>query len=386
MRSFRIRIYPSMTVAKDVEADWQVCSPETVAHFSGAAYFTARELQKELRVPIGLVTAAAGGTLIESWMDREHLKDDHWAEHEMKIRDDKAEGYSEEKAIAEHRRKLEVWREAARKAKAENKRPPRRPGRRIDPHKDKNYPGHLYRGMIAPIVPYALRGVIWYQGESNAFMPARAEHYRVQLRNLIRNWRKSWSAPELPFHFVQLPNFKEPQEEPNVEKGGWPLCRESFTDVALNVANTGMAVTIDIGDAKDIHPKNKQDVGRRLASVILNKTYGKGTPTSPLCTSSTIEGDKVVLSFEYTGSGLMARGGALRSFAIAGADRKFVWADAVIEKRGGRDVVVVSSPRVKAPASVRYAWAWNPSECNLYSREGMPASPFRTDTWPYGLK
>ncbi|MDP6046139.1 MAG: sialate O-acetylesterase, partial [Phycisphaerae bacterium] len=140
------------------------------------------------------------------------------------------------------------------------------------------------------------------------------------------------------------------------------------------------------GEEKDIHPKNKQDIGRRMASTILNRTYGKNTPTSPICTASKTEGDKVVLFFEYAGSGLTARGGKLKSFAIAGADKKFVWADAVIEKRDGKDVVVVSSPAVKKPASVRYAWAWNPDRCNLYSKEGFPASPFRTDQWSYGLK
>ena len=204
--------------------------------------------------------------------------------------------------------------------------------------------------------------------------------------DLIDNLRRDWASGKLPVYFVQLPNFKAPQAKPNEENTGWPLCRESFTYVAINTPNTGMVVTIDIGEEKDIHPKNKQDIGRRMASTILNRTYGKNTPTSPICTASKTEGDKVVLFFEYAGSGLTARGGKLKSFAIAGADKKFVWADAVIEKRDGKDVVVVSSPAVKKPASVRYAWAWNPDRCNLYSKEGFPASPFRTDQWSYGLK
>ncbi len=386
IRDFKIKINPTMTVAKDVRAVWKVGSPETVCDFSATAYFSARQLQKELKIPIGVITVAGGGTLIESYMDAAYLKNDHWARREMKIRDEKAKGYSEEKALAEHLQKLAVWKKAAEKAKAENKSPPRRPGRELDPHKDKNYPGNLYRGMIAPIVPYAIKGVIWYQGESNAFMPGRAEYYRVQLKNLIDNLRRDWASGKLPVYFVQLPNFKAPQAKPNEENTGWPLCRESFTYVAINTPNTGMVVTIDIGEEKDIHPKNKQDIGRRMASTILNRTYGKNTPTSPICTASKTEGDKVVLFFEYAGSGLTARGGKLKSFAIAGADKKFVWADAVIEKRDGKDVVVVSSPAVKKPASVRYAWAWNPDRCNLYSKEGFPASPFRTDQWSYGLK
>ncbi|MBC8869345.1 MAG: sialate O-acetylesterase [Planctomycetes bacterium] len=381
VREFKIRIHPTMTVANDVEADWQACSPETVGRFSGTAYYTARELHKELQVPIGIITAAGGGTLIESWMDAAYLKDDHWAQHEIEIREKKAVGYSEEKAIAEHRRKLEAWKIAAAKAKAENKPLPRRPGRELDPHKDKNYPGNLYRGMIAPIVGYGVKGVIWYQGESNAFMPGRAEYYDVQLRRLIENWRRDWQSDELPFYFVQLPNFKQPQTEPNIEYSGWPLCRESFLQVRLSTPNTGMAVTIDIGEADDIHPKNKQDIGWRLASTILNMTYGKGTPTSPVYVRHEIEGNKVVLFFDYTGSGLMAKGNKLESFAIASSDKKFVWANAVIETRGGKDVVVVSSPDVKTPASVRYGWALNPSRANLYSKEGFPASPFRTDSF-----
>ncbi len=386
IREFKVKINPTMTIARDVRADWKPCSPETVLNFSAAAYFTARGLHKELKVPIGVITVAGGGTLIESYISASYLKNDHWARREMKIRDQKAKGYSEEEAIAEHLRKLAVWKKAMAKAKTVNRKLPRRPWRELDPHKDKNYPGNLYRGMIAPIVPYSIKGVIWYQGESNAFMPGRAEYYNVQLKNLIENWRSDWRNKKLPVYFVQLPNFKSARTEPNEEKTGWPLCRESFLQVANTTPNTGMVVTIDIGDAKDIHPGNKQDVGKRMASTVLNGTYGKRTPTSPIYAGSKIEDDKVVVFFKYAGSGLVARGGKLQSFAIAGADKNFVWADAVIAKRNGKDVVIVSSPAVKTPASVRYAWAWNPAKCNLYSKEGFPASPFRTDKWSYGLK
>ena len=386
IRDFKIRINPTMTVAKDVEAEWKVCSPDTVGSFSGTAYFTAHELHKELKIPIGIITAASGGTLIESYTAARYLKDDRWARHEIKIREEKAVNYSEEEAIAEHKEKLAKWKIAAEKAKSENKPVPRRPGRQLDPHKDKNYPGNLYRGNIAPIVPYAIKGFVWYQGESNAFMFDRAEYCRVQMKNLVANWREDWDDSKLPFYFVQLPNFKPPHDLPNKEEGGWALCRESFLHAAKTIPDTGMAVTIDIGMEKNIHPVNKQDVGKRMASTILNKTYGKDTPTSPLMVKSQTEGDKVILHFEYAGSGLMAKGGKLASFAIAGADKNFVWADAVIEKRDGKDVVVVGSAEVKEPTSVRYAWALNPIKANLYSKEGFPASPFRTDNWAYGLK
>jgi len=367
----------------DKDGKWQVCSPETAGGFSGLAYYTARDLHKELKVPIGLIIAASGGTFIQSYISAEYLKDDHWA----KIQEKQAAVYTEEKANADYKQKLEVWAEEAKKTKAENKKVPSKPRLERDPRKDKNYPGSLYRGTIAPIEPFGLKGAIWYQGENeattpiHAFGPNRAERYRVNLRNLINCWRKQWANPELPFYFVQLPNFKEPKEDPNAFAGGWPIIRESCLDVAKNMPDTGMAVAIDIGEVKSIHPKNKHDLGKRMASVILNKTYRKNTPTSPLYTRSEIEGNKVVIHFDYTGSGLLAKGGKLESFAIAGKNKKFVWADAVIEKRDGKDVVIVSSPQVEEPASVRYAWAMNPDKCNLYTNEGFPASPFRTDNW-----
>ncbi|MCP3869809.1 MAG: sialate O-acetylesterase [Gammaproteobacteria bacterium] len=347
IRKFSNRIMPVMEVPEDLDSrsEWVACSPETAGKFSGTAFFTTRELHQALQVPIGIIMAASGGTLIESYISDEFLEEDVMANRMI------------EKA----------------KAKAATSD--------IKARVDKNYPGVLYRGNIAPLKSYAIKGVVWYQGESNAFEFQRADYYRVQLPNLIRSFRKQWNNPKLPVYFVQLPNFKEPADDPNAKTSGWPLIRESFLEVANSVPDCGMIVTIDLGETKNIHPSNKTDVGKRMASLILNKTYGKNTPTSPRFIKSETMGDQVIVHFDYVGSGLMAKGDALEYFAIAGEDKTFVWADAVIEKRNGKDVVVVSSPQIKNPASVRYAWAMNPNTCNLYSKEGFPASPFRTDEW-----
>jgi len=234
--------------------------------------------------------------------------------------------------------------------------------------------------MIHPLAPFAVKGALWYQGENNAQDMAEAEHYRVQLARMVTSWRKVWDQ-DFPFYSVQLPNFKDPQVNPVELDHAWAMIRESFVHAGEITPDVFTCTMIDLGEAKNIHPRNKEDVGIRMASTILNKTYGKGTPTTPFMKSFKIEGDKVVIQFDDTGSGLVAKGGDLKTFAIAGADKKFVWADAEIVTRNGVEYVAVSSAEVKEPVAVRYAWADNPAECNLYSKEGFPASPFRTDDW-----
>ena len=227
--------------------------------------------------------------------------------------------------------------------------------------------------MIAPLSPYTIRGAIWYQGESNA---SRAYQYRELFPTMIKSWWKAWRLGDFPFLFVQLANFREVKEEPG--ESDWAELREAQS-MTLDLPNTGMAVIIDIGEADDIHPKNKQDVGKRLALWALANSYGKDVVYSgPLYTSMERKGSKIVLHFDHVGGGLVAGGDKpLKGFAIAGADQKFVWADARIVG----DTVVVGSESVKDPVAVRYAWADNPI-CNLYNKAGLPASPFRTDAWP----
>jgi sialate O-acetylesterase len=233
-------------------------------------------------------------------------------------------------------------------------------------------PSVLYNGMIAGLTPLRIKGAIWYQGESNA---SRAFEYRTLFQAMISDWRRQWGQGDFPFLFVQLANYMTPQTAPD-EKSDWAELREAQA-MALDLENTGMAVIIDIGEADDIHPRNKQDVGSRLAQSALAIAYGKEVlPSGPIYREMTVEGSRVRLSFDFDDQGLVAEGDSLKGFTIAGPDSHFVWADAVIE---GRDVVV-SSPAVATPIAVRYGWADNP-DVNLYGGSGLPASPFRTDSW-----
>ncbi len=239
-----------------------------------------------------------------------------------------------------------------------------------------NVPTVLYNGMLNALVPYGIRGVIWYQGESNA---GRAYEYRTLFPTMIRNWRQRFGQGDVPFLFVQLANFMKPAEQPG--ESNWAELREAQR-MALAEPATGMATIIDIGEEKDIHPKNKFDVGRRLALAAMNVTYGdrEVTYSGPIYHSMLVEGDKIRLAFDHVAGGLTAKGstdGTLKGFAIAGADKKWVWATAKID----RNTVLVSSDAVKNPVAVRYAWADNPVGCNLYNAADLPASPFRTDEW-----
>lgn len=234
-----------------------------------------------------------------------------------------------------------------------------------------NQPAALYNAMVAPVINYAIKGLVWYQGESNAGRPQEYEGFQ---KALIADWRSKWQQGNIPFLYVQLPNFMEVNYLP--EESNWAQLREAQLKV-LSVPNTAMVVAIDVGEWNDIHPDNKKDVGERLALAAKKIAYGEDLVASgPIYESASIQGDKIVVSFRYTGSGLITNDGeALSNFAIAGADKKFVWANAKIEG----DKVIVWSDEVKAPQYVRYAWADNPDNPNLYNREGLPASPFRTD-------
>lgn len=227
--------------------------------------------------------------------------------------------------------------------------------------------------MIAPLVPYGIRGAIWYQGESNVNV---RKLYPALQKSLIEDWRARWGRGDFPFLFVQLAPNKAPYpQEPTTSS--LASMREAQA-TSLTLPNTGMAVTLDIGDEKDVHPRNKQDVGARLARLALHDTYGKKdvVPCGPVFTMSEIEDGRVVLHFDQVDKGLVAKDGELKHFAIAGDDRKFVWADAEIDDD---DKVIVSSPDIPRPAYVRYAWADNPAGANLFNSEGLPAAPFRTD-------
>jgi sialate O-acetylesterase len=237
---------------------------------------------------------------------------------------------------------------------------------------NQNSPAVLYNAMIAPLVPFAIKGAIWYQGESNA---GRAYQYRTLFPAMIKDWRKQWKQ-DFPFLFVQLANFMKVESQP--VESDWAELREAQS-MTLSLPKTGMAVIIDVGDANDIHPRNKLDVGKRLAMAAQKVAYNENTVYSgPTYKSMKPDGNKIILTFDNVGGGLIAKGGELKEFAIAGPDKKFVWADAKIEG----NTIVVSSNQIQNPVAVRYAWANNPDKANLYNKEGLPASPFRTDEWP----
>ncbi len=354
----------------DCVGNWTLCSPQTVPGFSAVAYYFGRELHEELDVPIGLIHTSWGGTPAEAWTRREVLEKEADAAPILERYDDAVAKYPQ--AMEEHKQKVEEWKKAVEKAKAEGGEIPRRPYAPLGPGHPHS-PAGLYNAMIAPLIPYGIGGAIWYQGESNA---SRAYQYRKLFPAMIQNWRKDWGQDKFSFLFVQLANFRAVNPQPS--ESDWAELREAQL-MTLALPNTGMAVIIDIGEADDIHPKNKQDVGKRLALWALAKSYGKELVYSgPIYKSMKIEGDRAILYFDHVGGGFVAGPDEpLKGFAIAGADRKFVWADAKIDG----DSVVVSSDEVPAPVAVRYAWADNPV-CNLYNEEGLPASPFRTDDWP----
>jgi len=355
---------------EDTRGGWAECSPETVPDFSAAAYFFGRDLHKSLNVPIGLINTSWGGTPAEAWTSLPVLESDPDFEPMLARWNKIIADYP--KAKEDYDAKLAQWEQDAEKAKSEGKPEPRKPRPPVGPDHQHRTAG-LYNGMIAPLTPYAIKGAIWYQGESNA---SRAYQYRKLFPAMIRNWRADWGQGFFPFLFVQLANWAPGGDRPMDDY--WAELREAQL-MTLRLPNTGMAVSIDIGDPGNIHPKNKQEVGRRLALGAKKIAYGKNVAYSgPIFRSMTVERDKIRLRFRHVYGGLVAQGGgSLKGFTIAGADRKFVEAVAKIDG----NMIVVHSDQVPNPVAVRYAWAINPV-CNLYNKADLPASPFRTDDWP----
>ncbi|MDF7825220.1 sialate O-acetylesterase [Pontiellaceae bacterium B12227] len=376
IRMFLTARQPSTELKDICTGSWSVCSPETVGSFTAAGYFFAREIHNTLGVPVGLLHSSWGGTCIEAWSPMESLEAYPSVMEYKAGYDRKAATFTEEGEKKRYAEALKKWEAQVAKAKANGKKGPKRPAKRIHPHLDQNYPANLYNGMIHPHIPYGIRGALWYQGERNAKTSAGALLYRELLENLVTQWRADWNS-DFPFYAVQLVNYRKEQVAP-VEDTAWAFIRDSFLKFHKEVPNVGIAVGIDVGEAKDIHPKNKQAIGYRLAQQALAKTYGKDVVAGgPIYTGMKKKGGAIVIRFDDLGSGLMAKGGALKTFAIAGADKKFVTADAVIEG----NTVVVRAADVADPVAVRYAWADNPVGCNLCNKEGFPASPFRTDDW-----
>ncbi len=368
LRLFRVALKVAHSPQDDVKGAWEASSPESVPNFSAAGYFFGRYIQQKLNVPVGVIQTAWGGTSAEAWTSVTSLAADPELISVFSDWGKTTENFAE--AAARYPSVLKLWEAAVAKAKTDGTTPPNRPGAPVDPANSQAMPGGLYNAMIAPLTPYAIRGAIWYQGENNASRK-RSYVYRRLFPAMIQDWRNAWGKGDFPFLFVQLANYGK-----NVPTSQWPELREAQT-MTLRLANTGMAVTIDIGNPNDIHPTNKQDVGIRLGLAARAIAYGeKIVYSGPLYRQAIREGGQLRLWFDSVGGGLTAKGGALKGFEIAGRDGNFVPAQARIDGAS----VVVSNPDVPQPVSARYAWAESP-ECNLYNAEGLPASPFRTYEW-----
>jgi sialate O-acetylesterase len=354
-------------------ATWQTCSPQTVKEFSAAGYYFGVELQKELRVPIGLINSSYGGSQAEAWTPTEYLL----ASDDLRPTVERTKIWDEERprVRVEYDEALKKWRAEADQARAAGARPSPSPPV-PDALREYRIASSIYNGMIAPLIPFYIRGAIWYQGEANE---ARAQQYGLLLPTMIRSWRERWGEGNFPFGIVQLPNYRDSKPEPADET--WSHLRERQRLTALNTPNTGLIVTIDIGEARDIHPKNKLDVGRRMARWALADVYGrKLTKSGPIFREAKITGSKIIVKFDEVGEGLKIRDGdKLDEFAIAGDDHQWHWASAkIIDK----DRVEVWSDSIAKPVAVRYAFNNNPKHPNLTNETGLPAAPFRTDNWP----
>ena len=359
IRLFHIPKKASTFPENDCNASWKECSPESVANFSAVAYYFGRHLQSELNVPIGLVGTAWGGTRIEPWTPIPGFD----AVDNLRSIADKVRRFSDLDLIVD---RAQRWADAVKSAVENGRRIPSPPQ---VPKLNHGNPTGLYNGMISPVVPYAVKGAIWYQGESNV---GEGMLYHDKMKALIAGWRHVFQKKDLAFHFVQLAPYRYNRADslPNI----WEA-----QAATLAVPGTGMAIITDIGNTGDIHPRNKQDVGKRLALWSLAKDYGKekSVYSGPLYKSMKVEGDKIRINFVHTGTGLKSRDDKdLTDFMISGPSGEFVVAKAKIDGH----TVIVSAENVTEPKNVRFGWheTVNP---NLSNKEGLPASPFKTDDW-----
>ncbi|MBI4626385.1 MAG: sialate O-acetylesterase [Verrucomicrobia bacterium] len=361
-------------VMTDLDGEWKICSPQTAGDFSAVAYLFGEQLHRVLRRPVGLIDNSWGGTDIQAWMSPAALASDpDFAEHLAAAR----KGMDEMPAEQEkYRQKLREWQQQGANPADKPPAPYWHPGHR-------NIPSGLYHARIAPLFPVSVQGVLWYQGERNA---PKAWLYQRLLPAMIRDWRGGWGRDKLSFLVVQLPLLAAPGVPAKTySTSAWAELREAQLLTAKSMPHVALAVALDAGE-DHIHPRNKRPVGERLALLARAKVYGEKLVSSgPLFSGIRIEGDKLEVAFDEVGSGLRTNdGAAVRGFVVAGADRQFYPAESSIVGH----TIVVHSAQVAAPVAVRYAWADFP-DGNLFNREGLPASPFRSDHWPestYGVK
>jgi sialate O-acetylesterase len=364
IRLFQVERNTANAPLLDVKGSWQVCSPESVKNFSAVSYFFARDMHQKTGLPFGAIHSSWGGTPAEAWVSPVGMAEDPWFIR-FRLRWARAlDAYPDAQRWYENAHaQWEVEAEKQRRSGKEPRPGPREPMGPLHPHQ----PSALYNAMIAPLTPFAIRGVLWYQGESNA-ESADGFEYRHLFRALIEDWRQNWGLGDIPFLLVQLANYARVGDNSQ-----WPELREAQA-MALSLRNTGMAVTIDIGESQDIHPRNKQEVGRRLSLAARALAYGENdlVYSGPIFRQAEREDAALRIWFDHAGGGLKARG-PLAGFEVTGPDGKWKPAEARIEGES----IVVSSSRVPFPVAARYGWAPDPKAV-LFNAEGLPASPFRT--------
>jgi len=363
IRQFTAKEVISDTLSKDTEGHWMDCTPQNAAQFSAVAYYYAREIFKKTGFPVGLICSYWGGTPAESWTSRKVLLANDDLKQIVTRYEDGLQHFDE--LTQKYKAAYAQWQQDTAVAKKQHVKLPAKPAAPIGLHSN-IAPYKLYNGMIAPIEAYTVKGVIWYQGESNA---TRAYQYRKLFPAMIKSWREERHDTNLPFYFVQV--------SPHYTENG--VIRESQLIAWQSLPHTGMVVTTDNGDSTNIHPRNKELVGSRLALWALKNEYGfkDVVPSGPLYRSMKVEGSSIRLNFDYTDGDLKAKDGALKEFIIAGDDHVFHTAQARIEGNS----VVISSPLVAKPVAVRFAYRAIPQP-NFYNGAGLPATPFRTDNWP----
>ena len=379
IRDFDVDFTPSNKVQANAIGKWEICSPQTVGHFSAVAYFFAREMYMKYKVPIGLLTSAYGASTAETWISKQAMEAHPDLKPLLETYTQKWDKFTADSTVkmAEYREKLAKYngdlaaaQAAAGDVSARKTKAPRNPNPELDQHN----PYVCFNGMIAPLIPYGIRGALWYQGESNG---NSANQYREIMETLVADWRTRWGQGNFPFLYVQLANYGKPMTEP-VKNDPLMTVREAQT-LNLSIPNTGMAVAIEnAGDnPTNIHPKNKQAIGYRLGLIARAKVYGEKVEYSgPMYKNYKIEGNKIRLYFTHTGKGLVAKDGKLTGFALCGEDKKWVWADAGIDGK----TIIVSSPEITKPIAVRYCWGTNPP-ASLSNKEGLWTPNFRTDNF-----
>lgn len=380
IRMFNAPMVTAVEPQYDIDGEWTACSPETAPEYSAVAFFFAKKLHAELEVPIGIIKTAWGGKPVETFTSRAALKRLPGTKKLVDAVLEKDSKYDAANALKRYETQFVAWKkeDAAWQSQptAEQGSRPRKPTLAKRPLETEGQPGVLFNSMIHPFAGYTIQGVIWYQGEANA--KAGKVPYDLTLPLMIRDWRARWNDA-FTFISVQLANFRKPSTEPGTQDY-WALLQDRQRLLLDTTPKTGMAIINDVGEANDIHPKDKKTVGDRLARWALAKTYGRNSvPSGPLYHTSQSKGKTMSVTFQYVGKGLQSRDGKnLKRFEIAGSNRVWHWADAKIT---APDTIRVSSSKVKNPVAVRYAWASNPEGANLANSEDLPASIFRTDEW-----